>query len=452
MGIMQPIAPKPCPPCVPDLESVSSQVLPCLLDIGEAMILAGADVNRVESLIRQVGYAYGASKMNVLVITASIVVTMTMPDGREHTQTRRVEASVETDFAKLEKLTRLCTHCIEAPLAPKILREKFLHIKERPFPASSLYLGGVLSAASFAVFFGGSLLDGAVSALFALLICLLLRRLRPLTPNTIVFNFMASLISGLGICLVATFVPSLSPGMVIVGDIMLLIPGMAMTNATRDMISGDTISGALRFLESLLWASALALGYMLAMVLFGYSQQGFMSNGTPLVQMLTAVPASFGFALFFNVRKQLWGLATLGGVLTQGVYLLAASTGLFDSVFVPTLIAAGFAAVYSEALSQKMHVPTSIFFIISAIPLIPGRGLYYTMQSVVQQNWERASEFGLLTLQFALGIAIAIVVVWAIVQTWQNIQAHRAKKSAPEEKLLEAPESDGSRGDATRSR
>ena len=48
------------------------------------------------------------------------------------------------------------------------------------------------------------------------------------------------------------------------GDIMLLIPGVAMTNATRDMLSGDTISGVMRFVESLLWAVALALGFMAA--------------------------------------------------------------------------------------------------------------------------------------------------------------------------------------------
>lgn len=440
MEPMQPLPLTPAPTCVADPDSVSGQVLPCLLDIGEAMILSGADVNRVEYLIRQAGYAYGAAKMNVLVITASIVVTMTMPDGREHTQTRRVEAAVSTDFTKLEKLTRLCLRCIETPLAPQILKERFQHIKSRPFPTAALYAGGILSAGSFAIFFGGSVLDGIVSALFAVLICFLLQKLRPLTPNTIVFNFIASLVSGLGIGLSALFIPDLSPAMVVIGVIMLLIPGMPMTNATRDMISGDTISGALRFLESLLWATALALGYMLAMLVFGINQQGVITNGTPFVQMVTAVPASFGFALFFNVRKQLLGLATLGGVLTQGAYLAVAGTGQFSDVFIPTLVAAGFAAVYSELLSQKLHVPTSIFFIISVIPLIPGRGLYYTMQSVVQQNWALAGEFGLLTLYFALGIAIAIVIVWAIVQTWQNIKAHRARKSAPEEKLLEAPD------------
>ena len=56
----------------------------------------------------------------------------------------------------------------------------------------------------------------------------------------------------------------IAPDMVMIGDIMLLIPGVAMTNATRDMFSGDTVSGIMRFVESLLWAIALALGFMAA--------------------------------------------------------------------------------------------------------------------------------------------------------------------------------------------
>ncbi len=63
---------------------------------------------------------------------------------------------------------------------------------------------------------------------------------------------------------VASTLGTISTDMVMIGDIMLLIPGVAMTNATRDMLSGDTISGVMRFVESLLWAVALALGFMAA--------------------------------------------------------------------------------------------------------------------------------------------------------------------------------------------
>ena len=105
----------------------------------------------------------------------------------------------------------------------------------------------------------------ASSAVIALFVCAALKYFRPITPNTIVFNFATSLVTGLIICLVARLVPHMSIDMAIIGVIMLLIPGVAITNATRDMLSGDTISGVMRFIESLLWATSLALGFMAAL-------------------------------------------------------------------------------------------------------------------------------------------------------------------------------------------
>ena len=55
----------------------------------------------------------------------------------------------------------------------------------------------------------------------------------------------------------------------LLGVIMLLIPGAALTNAVRDMLVGHTVSGLLRMFESLLLALMLAIGFGSAIYLFG---------------------------------------------------------------------------------------------------------------------------------------------------------------------------------------
>ena len=52
---------------------------------------------------------------------------------------------------------------------------------------------------------------------------------------------------------------------VCIGNIMLLISGMAFTTSLRDMISGDTISGLLGLCEAVLQALAIAAGFAVAM-------------------------------------------------------------------------------------------------------------------------------------------------------------------------------------------
>ena len=52
-----------------------------------------------------------------------------------------------------------------------------------------------------------------------------------------------------------------SVDMISIGNIMLLIPGIPLTNSLRDMFSGNTISGLLRFSEAILLALTIAFGF-----------------------------------------------------------------------------------------------------------------------------------------------------------------------------------------------
>lgn len=406
----------------------ASAVLPHLLDIGELMLVAGADVSLVERTLDRMGRAYGARKMHAFVITAVIMVTMTDPRGGEVTLTRRIDTKGDTNFGKLEKLNRLAEECCERPLPPGELGRRVDAIAREPFPRRALYAGGVLAAGSFAMFFGGTLVDGALSASFAVLICWLMERLKPLSPNNIVFNFAAALVAGLGIGAVARVVPGASVDMIVIGDIMLLIPGIAMTNAARDMLAGDTVTGVMRLVESLLWATALALGFMAALWIADASSIPSSPRGTsPLadaaIQLCASLPASAGFALLFNLRGPLVAPASVGGVLSWGIYLACGQA--IEGVFFPCLVASAFSAVYAELLARRYRVPSALFFIIAVIPLVPGRGLFYAMDAAVRADWAAFSDFALLTLQFALAIAAGVSVVWAVREVMRRARETR---------------------------
>ena len=56
---------------------------------------------------------------------------------------------------------------------------------------------------------------------------------------------------------------------VIIGSIMPLVPGVAITNAVRDTFQGDYISGCARLLEAFLKAAFVALGIGIALSVFG---------------------------------------------------------------------------------------------------------------------------------------------------------------------------------------
>lgn len=247
----------------------NTKLVRTFLDFGEAMLGAGAEISRVEDSLSRMGKAYGAVKSDVFVITSSIVLTMEFEDSQPITLTRRIQNLSGFDFEKIDRLNTLARSCAISPIPEESLRANLRAILNTRPSLWKLYTGSALAAAAFSVFFGGSVQDGFVSALFALLICFFQLHLFTCCPNNAFFLFASSLICGLGICFIGKFVPFLHTDLIIIGDIMLLVPGIAITTAARDTIIGDTISGATRLVECVVAAVTLAGGFMVAMLLLG---------------------------------------------------------------------------------------------------------------------------------------------------------------------------------------
>ncbi len=243
-------------------------LLHLLLDMGELMYCSGSEVKRVENTLSLMGKAYGAIETSVMVITASIIVTMKFEGGNVVTESRRIQKSGSNKLWRLERLNALSRRCCEEPISINELEKEIKKCKE-PINKAMFYIGSALSAGAFAVFFGGAWYDFIVAAAFAFLICIMQKNVSHITPNNIIFNVVCSFVVGLLISLLAKAIPILNVDKIILGDIMLLIPGAAFTNAIRDLIVGDTISGVMRLIETILWAIGLGIGFILSIWLIG---------------------------------------------------------------------------------------------------------------------------------------------------------------------------------------
>lgn len=240
------------------------KILHQLMHVGELLLISGAEIQRVEETIGRMGKAYGAEEIDVFAITSSIVVTMTFSDGEMLTQTKRIRSSGRTDFRKIEDLNALSRRCCETPLSLEELQTELKHIRGSEQNNLSLLCGSMLAAGSLTVFFGGTGLDGLMAAAIAIIICAMQKWLSPLCMNLVIFHLFCSFLAGLFICALSWLLP-VHVDKIMIGDIMLLIPGLALTNAVRNVLLGDTISGLMRLTESILWAGAIACGFALSM-------------------------------------------------------------------------------------------------------------------------------------------------------------------------------------------
>ena len=241
----------------------TERMMGILLNIGEEMVRNGSEVRRVEETITRMGKAYGAMYVDAFVITSCIVVTINMGNNNTFTRTRRVPEPNVTDFSKLEKLNSLSRQFCKTDMSVEELEEAYEGIVSQKAGFLKFCAGSVIAAGTLAVFFGGNLTDCVLAAAFGMIICVMKKYVMRFCTNTIFFNFICSLLISMLIRKTGIFL-SIPVDKIMIGDIMLLIPGIALTNAIKDVFVGDTVSGIMRLAESLLWAGAIACGFMLS--------------------------------------------------------------------------------------------------------------------------------------------------------------------------------------------
>ena len=137
------------------------QLLSCALDIGEQMLISGAEVGRVESAIRYICTAYGCRRTDVFTITSSIVVSVEDDNGCHGTQTRRVTGT-HTDLTRLHRLNSLSRDiCARTPEFDYV-RDELKKICSQPsYPLWLECLSSALIGFSFAIFFSSFLVARA---------------------------------------------------------------------------------------------------------------------------------------------------------------------------------------------------------------------------------------------------------------------------------------------------
>ncbi len=235
-----------------------------ILDIGQHMLQSGAEVSRVEDSIRRMCFAYGAERADVLTITASIIVTIYSHRFGALTQTRRV-TGMKYDLNRLELLNQLCRIVCSGQYEPEELRqalEEILSAKQYSFGVQ-LFIYALISS-SFSLFFGGSVMDAVASGIIGIILKFIDRTIQKTDASPFLSAVLCSCLGGLLAGAAVRFHLGDSVDMISIGNIMLLIPGIALTNSLRDMFSGNTISGLMRFIEAILLALTIAFGFALA--------------------------------------------------------------------------------------------------------------------------------------------------------------------------------------------
>lgn len=136
-----------------------------------------------------------------------------------------------------------------------------------------------------------------------------------------------------------------------------------------------------------------------------------------------------GYCLVFNIRmrKRMLLLASLGGAVGWCVYLLC---GWLQNDITQSFAAILAVAAYSEIMARLQKSPATVYLIVGLIPLVPGGGIYYTMEYCINGDMMNFMNTGIHTLGIAGALAIGILLVSACVRILNNIQRRKRRERA----------------------
>ena len=235
-------------------------LLDLVTDLGYSLAMSGAETFRVEESINRILTTYDIES-EVFAITNCMTVSIKTPDGKTVTRMKRIgfhgnDLDTVERYSNLSR--RICTQKPSPETALQWLEET--HSSRIKYKLPLYLLGNILGAAGFAVFFGGTLMDALCAALCGMLVGLSDHFFGKFGTNQFFKTIVCAFIMTVGGNIAGVLGLADNTDTVIIGTLMILVPGLLFTNAMRDIIFGDTNSGINRIVQVLLIAAAIALG------------------------------------------------------------------------------------------------------------------------------------------------------------------------------------------------
>ena len=201
----------------------------------------------------------GAVRTESLVMLTGIIVTIERPGQEAVTVMRRVHDR-GTNMHRIVEVNEISRKYCARELSAEETWEKLKSIKGRQYTVWMYNIATVLVPAGFAPLFGGGLREIPAAAAVGVLLAVVMTVGKRLRISSFILNMICA--GGVAVAAMALKVwnPALNMDTVIISGIMTLVPGVAITNAIRDTLRGDYISGGARALEAFVTAAAVAIG------------------------------------------------------------------------------------------------------------------------------------------------------------------------------------------------
>ncbi len=238
----------------------TNRVLNTATKAGKIMLENGGETYRVEETMIRISLALGVKSIDVYATPTVIILSAKDQNNRNHSTLQRTYG-ISFNLDKISQVNHL-SRSIEMKHLSIDDFEKEIDIIEhkKGYSDTLTTFASAMAAGFFTLLFNGNIED----FFCALFIGAIIKTTTIFLSKFSVYGFFINLVGGMEAAAIALFLYKLNLcahyDKVIIGSIMLLVPGLSITNAIRDTINGDLVSSVTRTMEAIFTAVAIAVG------------------------------------------------------------------------------------------------------------------------------------------------------------------------------------------------
>ena len=368
------------------LENISNPAIAFILILGRALHNYGMAAHRLEAALSQCADHLGLKGQFFSTPTSFFAAFGDL----EHQRTYLIR--VEPGNINLEKLVQLDMVLDDVGGGELDLHAAIKHVREvvdapRRYGPVMETLGFAVIAGGAANFFGGSYLEIALASVIGLLVGLLGIIVQRTPQSARLFETLAGLTASLAAFLGAWLFGPISIQTVTVSGIIVLLPGLMLTQAMNELATRNYVSGSARMFGSMMVLIALGFGVAVGFQIGRYfaieevaPSGGSLSGWGDFIALFIS---AWALTVLFNasprdylpilVASAIALFGTRGGGLLLGPQI-GASMGAF------------FVGIASNLFARWKNRPATVTLLPGIILLVPGSIGFQSFSALMDQN------------------------------------------------------------------
>ena len=238
----------------------AKKLMTLAINAGKALLRNGAEAYRVEDTMERI-CSSRENIFNISSFTTQTGIFLTLEyDNHNYVDFKRVR-NIAINLKKIDEINDFSRKFVSSNISLDEglqVIEKINKMKTHSKLSKAIF--GAAAGAFFTLMFGGGFRDFLSSYIASFLVITIMNITNKYNLSFFIDNFLGAFLASLFASISVKIGLGINLDKIIIGSIMYLVPGVAITNAIRDTMNGDSLSGLSKCMEAILLALAIAFG------------------------------------------------------------------------------------------------------------------------------------------------------------------------------------------------